>query len=130
MLSNKPEQIPNWKEKIRVWEMDGIRFDMTTFYRQKGEFFTGFKETCDDYLKNNEVTSNQKEIIDAFIKRYEKIFNSLQKEFFEKYPDQESFKRAVFEFNSKTKHRETASQNKSSHAVDVALLKGAPSQNR
>lgn len=87
MLNNKPEQIPNWKEKSQMWEMDGIHFDMTTFYRQKGEFFTGFKKTCDYYLKNKEVTSNQKEIIDAFIKRYKKIFNSLQKEFFEKYPD-------------------------------------------
>ena len=116
-MNNKPEQIPNWKEKSQVWEMDGIRFDMTTFYRQKGEFFTGFKKNCDYYLENHEVTLNQKEIIDAFIKRYEKIFNSLQKEFFEKYPDQESFKQAVFEFNSKKEHRETASQNKNSHAV-------------
>lgn len=121
MLSNKPEQIPNWKEKFRVWEMGGIHFDMTTFYRQKGEFFTGFKETCDDYLKNNEVTSNQKEIIDAFIKRYEKIFNSLQKEFFEKYPDQESFKEGVFNFLSKKEHTATVSKTQKTPAIKASL---------
>ena len=43
-MSNKPEQIPTWNEKSQMWEMDGIHFDMTTFYRQKGEFFTGFKK--------------------------------------------------------------------------------------
>lgn len=130
LMNNKPEQIPNWKEKSRVWEMDGIHFDMATFYRQKGEFFAGFKETCDDYLKNNEVTSNQKEIIDAFIKRYEKIFNSLQKEFFEKYPDQESFKEGVFNFLSKKEHTATVSKTQKTLAIKAPLLKGAPSQNR
>ena len=43
-MNNKPEQIPSWKEKSRAWEMGGIHFDMTTFYAEKGEFFTGFKK--------------------------------------------------------------------------------------